>query len=146
MTGATQVLARYSQDLGSLFSSEVFEGRVLGRSPGTLIVEVLPQRNVSLPAGALRSVSGRTCAFRAALCLFGRVGNLQGKFDAAGSTAASLEAAAPTVQRHVLGANAAFSWEVSSRIRGMKALWEPSTKRSGLSGGLSGNHNQMWTT
>lgn len=72
-------------------------------SSGRIVKELSPT--------TLRTLHGEPCA-RAVLCLFGRVGNLHGKFDASGSTREALEISAPTIWEHVLGANPEFAWDV----------------------------------
>lgn len=89
------------------------EGRVLRRPPGDAALVQLrgTTGNISVSPGALRTAHGQPC-FSAVLCLFGRVGNLEGKFDEFGSSHEALALAAPTIKMHVLSANPEFSWDV----------------------------------
>eukprot|EP00439_Symbiodinium_sp_Y106_P039075 s3782_g4.t1 len=90
-------------------------GRVLRRAPGEVQVQRMEApfagSNTTLPPTELRARFGGLCA-RAALCLFGRVGNLRGKFDEEGSTEEALEIAAASVWEHVVRANADLHWDV----------------------------------
>ncbi|CAE7431198.1 Clec16a, partial [Symbiodinium pilosum] len=59
----------------------------------------------------LKTRLGGLCG-RAALCLFGRVGNLFGPFHEDGSTGEVLEISAPSVWEHVVRANSDLHWDI----------------------------------
>ncbi|CAE8635275.1 unnamed protein product [Polarella glacialis] len=108
-----RVWARTADTLGD---SEWVQARVLRRDPGqAVVVQLLEVENASvnatLPPTSLRTRHGGLCA-RAALCFFGRVGNLHGKFDEAGSASEALEVSSNSVWENVIRANPDLSWDI----------------------------------
>ncbi|CAJ1327720.1 unnamed protein product, partial [Effrenium voratum] len=92
-------------------ADEFLRGEVLQRFPGAVLVRLEDGGNATLPPTRLRSRFGQLCA-RAALCFFGRVGNVVGKFDEAGSSEEALEFSSSTVWEHVVRANPDFAWDI----------------------------------
>lgn len=94
--------------------------KVISRSPGKPVLVAtklqngidLISGNFSVPVIRLWTANGaRPCA-RAALCLFGRIGNKHGKFDVAGSSSETLTLSAPSIYRHLIDANPEFEWDI----------------------------------
>lgn len=94
------------------FGLSPLRGTVLRRWPGQAEV-LLEESNlhVRVPINKLRTRFGHFCAC-VALCLFGRVGNLEGKFDEAGSSEDALAISAASVWEHVVRANSEMRWDI----------------------------------
>ena len=85
---------------------------VLWREPGSAEIQLEGSTStIKVPVTKLRTRFGHLCAC-VALCLFGRVGNLEGKFDEFGSNAEALAISAKSVWEHVIRANSEMQWDI----------------------------------
>lgn len=85
---------------------------VLRRNPGMdAEVQVEDLGHAMVPATKLRTLYGQLCAC-AALCFFGRVGNLHDKFHEAGSTEEALAISAASVWEYVIRGNSDMYWDI----------------------------------
>eukprot|EP00929_Paragymnodinium_shiwhaense_P104756 TRINITY_DN69464_c0_g1_i1.p1 TRINITY_DN69464_c0_g1~~TRINITY_DN69464_c0_g1_i1.p1 ORF type:complete len:413 (-),score=24.37 TRINITY_DN69464_c0_g1_i1:140-1378(-) len=123
-----------SADTSQEETQEKLRGTVVFREAGGGNVHVdvpgLSPATQTVPATQLQDVHGRPCA-RAALCFFGRVGSLQGKFSDYGSAEGALEVSAPTIRRYVLDANSALTWTIFAHTwdellaPAIQRVWQP---------------------
>ena len=85
---------------------------VLWRESGSAQIQLEGSTStIKVPVTKLRTRFGHLCAC-VALCLFGRVGNLEGKFDDFGSNAEALAISAKSVWEHVIRANSEMQWDI----------------------------------
>ena len=85
---------------------------VLWRESGSAQIQLEGSTSsIKVPVTKLRTRFGHLCAC-VALCLFGRVGNLEGKFDEFGSNAEALAISAKSVWEHVIRANSEMQWDI----------------------------------